>query len=165
MKNFFVIAAIDSEGGIGKNGTLPWSIKSEMAYFKRITSIGKTSVCIMGRVTWESIPEKFRPLSDRLNIVVTSGEIDVPGVVVARSLDLALEACPDNSDPIWIIGGAKLYSEAVSDLRCRAVFLSRINKNYDCDTFFPKMNGVWLKEAEEDYGDWSSSVYVRKEGK
>jgi dihydrofolate reductase len=65
-KNIIIILASDEKNGIGKNGILPWRLKSDMAYFKEVTtttlSEKKINALIMGRKTWESIPEKFRPL-------------------------------------------------------------------------------------------------------
>ena len=62
-----VIVAIDNDNGIGKNGTMPWRVPEDVAWFKKITT-GHT--VIMGRKTWESIPKKFRPLPDCNNIVL-----------------------------------------------------------------------------------------------
>lgn len=72
-----LIAAVSPSNGIGKNGGLPWSLKGEMAYFRRATmhvpeaSSTTRNAVIMGRTTWESIPQKFRPLKDRVNVVVS----------------------------------------------------------------------------------------------
>ena len=65
------ITACDNKGGIGKNGILPWNIPNEMKYFQSVT-IG--NIVVMGRTTYFSIPEKFRPLSNRLNLVLTNDE-------------------------------------------------------------------------------------------
>lgn len=69
-----LIAAVSPSNGLGKNGGLPWSLRGEMAYFRRATSHAgptKRNAVIMGRNTWESIPLKFRPLKGRLNVVVS----------------------------------------------------------------------------------------------
>ena len=65
------IAACDNKGGIGKDGILPWSIPNEMKYFQSKT---KGHIVVMGRTTYFSIPEKHRPLKDRLNLVLTNDE-------------------------------------------------------------------------------------------
>ena len=76
-----IIVAATKAGGIGQNGSLPWRLPKEMAYFARVTSNapeGKKNTVIMGRKSWESIPLKFRPLSKRANIVVsTNSEYDL----------------------------------------------------------------------------------------
>ena len=70
------ILACTHNGGIGLNGKLPWRLKEDMKLFKRITTTiqnpndeGKQNAVIMGRKTWESIPNKFRPLPNRINII------------------------------------------------------------------------------------------------
>jgi dihydrofolate reductase len=70
-----IVVAATPTGGIGINGQLPWTIPADLKYFKRVTSEaapGKQNAVIMGRKTWASIPAKFRPLSDRLNVVLSS---------------------------------------------------------------------------------------------
>jgi dihydrofolate reductase len=65
-KSIIIILAVDKENGIGKQGNLPWKLKSDMIYFREVTTTtlqkDKINAIIMGRKTWESIPEKFRPL-------------------------------------------------------------------------------------------------------
>ena len=75
---FSIILAIDSNNWLGKNNDLAWKLKSDMQYFKKITTQtqqeNKQNAVIMGRKTWESIPEKFRPLPDRKNFLLTRDE-------------------------------------------------------------------------------------------
>merc|ERR550514_2288490 len=92
-----VIVASTGRGGIGKDGGIPWRLKDDMAYFKRVTTnapAGKTNVVIMGRKTWDSIPAKFRPLAGRINVVLSrSAEAEaLEGATLARSLSDALKA-------------------------------------------------------------------------
>ena len=76
LKKFQVVGASDELGGIGKNQTLPWKLSKEMKHFKSLTAdVSKPmtqNAVIMGRKTWESIPEKFRPLPGRLNVVLSA---------------------------------------------------------------------------------------------
>lgn len=87
MKHLKLVVAATSAGEIGSKGAIPWHIPHDMARFRQVTTAcrpGRTNAVIMGRKTYISIPAKFRPLSDRLNIVLTrSGEVDV-GCVRAR---------------------------------------------------------------------------------
>jgi dihydrofolate reductase/thymidylate synthase len=75
-----VVVAATAAGGIGREGTLPWTLPSDLAFFRKITqtttSAAKKNAVIMGRRTWTSIPATFRPLKDRLNVVL-SGSADV----------------------------------------------------------------------------------------
>ena len=72
---FSLIVAMDSQNGIGKNGQLPWHLPADLKHFKEITCTvrdpKKQNVVLMGRKTWDSIPEKFRPLPGRINVVLT----------------------------------------------------------------------------------------------
>ena len=144
MKEFSIIAAIDQQMGIGKNGTLPWHLPEDLKYFNRITKeaeSGKENAVIMGRRTWESLPEKFRPLPGRINAVISSNsELELPdGVLHFDSLDAALTAMSTSSkiDQVFVIGGAKLYQEAVLHPELERIYLTRIESVFKCDTFFP----------------------------
>ncbi|MEK9166982.1 MAG: dihydrofolate reductase [Patescibacteria group bacterium] len=131
--NFSIIVAIDEKGGIGKNNTLPWHLPADLKHFKELTTGGTV---IMGRNTWESIPDKFRPLPNRLNIVLT-GNLNyfVPeGVKLASSLDGALAVSEGST---FIIGGAKVFEEAIRHEDCSDLFITKIESTFDCDTFFP----------------------------
>lgn len=169
-KTFYIIVAVDSAGGIGKDGTIPWRLPDEMAHFKKITtaaSMFKRNAVIMGRKTWESIPEKFRPLADRLNIVLSRNEGYKPGVgaMTACLLDDALDYCYSRTDieDVFVIGGAELYQEAVVHPKCRAIFLSILDKDYGCDTFFPKLERGWRRVAYQWNPNWIGTVYERNQ--
>ena len=74
MSRLTLIVAATLENGIGQNGGLPWHLPKDMAYFAKATSNapeGKKNAVVMGRNTWESIPMKFRPLKDRVNVVIS----------------------------------------------------------------------------------------------
>jgi dihydrofolate reductase len=139
MKNHLnLIVAHDKHLGIGKNSDLPWHLPTDMAYFKKITTqhTGSTpNTVIMGRKTWESIPEKFRPLPGRTNIVLSRTEQNLPkDVLQARSLDEAIEKSSDKSQ-LFVIGGGQIFKETLSHPACKTLYITRIDKSYDCDTF------------------------------
>jgi dihydrofolate reductase len=144
IRNFDIVVAADLNGGIGKDGTLPWRLAGDMAYFKRLTTgvqdPGKRNAVIMGRKTWQSIPPKFRPLKDRLNIVLTrdttpSAESDV---LFAASLDDALSACDrPEVENVFVIGGAAVYAQALVHPACQLVYLTEVRSRFQCDTFLP----------------------------
>lgn len=77
LRTFQLVVAATRKLGIGKGGTMPWRLPSDMAYFKALTSAtadpSKANAVVMGRKTWESIPPKFRPLRGRVNVVLTRG--------------------------------------------------------------------------------------------
>lgn len=114
--DFIVVAAADKHGGMGHDNKLPWKIRSEMAWFKKLTTSGDSNAVIMGRTTWESIG---RPLHGRLNIVLSTTLKAIDGIHVSQSLNLALEHCLDKRvDRVWIIGGRCVYEEALRLPHC-----------------------------------------------
>lgn len=135
---FDVVVAHDLNRGIGINNALPWRCAPDMAHFKTLTT-GKTdtlSTVIMGRNTWASLPEAFRPLPRRNNIVVSNTLSALPGALVAPSLDEALLLANPSSNT-FVIGGAQLYAEALAHEGCDTLHVTKIFKRCDCDTFFP----------------------------
>merc|ERR1740138_1752771 len=129
-----------------------------MAHFKRVTLAkagdGMRNAVIMGSRTWASIPEKFRPLEGRLNVVLTRKAKDPAfcspypdGVMVASSVSAALELLGATSDvaEIFVIGGQQAYQEAVEMASCERIFVTRVGKDMDCDAFFPAFDEAHYK--------------------
>ncbi len=154
MKNFVIIvAAAASNMGIGRLGELPWRLPGDMALFKKLTTVSrfadKKNAVIMGRKTWQSLPKKFRPLPQRVNVVLSKNpavreELEIsPDVIVASSLEEAMESLstPEMAsvvDQIFVIGGETIYREAIASTRCSRIRLTSVEANIaDCDTFFP----------------------------
>ncbi|QQR54843.1 dihydrofolate reductase [Candidatus Peregrinibacteria bacterium] len=152
---FSIISALDKNRGIGKNNSLPWHLPADLKHFKE-TTIGGT--VIMGRKTWESIPEKYRPFKERLNIVISRGELVLPeGVLLAHSLDEALELAEahvqkedGHKRKAFIIGGATLYTEAIQHSACEELLLTELEGSFDCDAFFPEISSEWRIEEDGD---------------
>jgi len=146
-----LIVATCQDNGIGKDNNLPWRLKSELAYFARMTKttqdFSKQNAVLMGRKTWESIPSRIRPLRNRVNIVLTSlpkTEIsDSDDVLVCRNFPEAVDLVDSLRDKIescWVIGGASVYEEAMRNSRLERLYITRILQGFDCDTFFPAVN-------------------------
>ena len=136
---FDVVVAHDLNRGIGVNNELPWQCPPDMAHFKQLTTHSDDALkntVIMGRKTWESIPEKYRPLPNRDNIVLSKTITELSGAVVATSLNDAL-AKANPSTKTFVIGGAQLYDEALNHEACNTLHITRIFKRCDCDAFFP----------------------------
>jgi len=141
---------------IGKNNTIPWSLKEDMAHFKELT-MGWP--CIMGRKTWESLPKK--PLPGRLNIVISQSLADgtEPGVTVFTSLQEAVQYCA-GQEKIFICGGASIYREALT--LANKIELTVIHRQYEGDTFFPEIDDAhWKKTGVIDFDDYSFISYSR----
>ena len=139
-KHIVLITAMTMNRVIGKEGALPWCIPEELAWFKART-LGHT--VIMGRKTWESLPEKSRPLPTRWNIVVTSQpDYQADGAIVARSLTHALDMAQPGTS-VFVIGGASLYEQALP--MADAVLISLVHQLVEGDTYFPKLEeGEWF---------------------
>lgn len=146
MTTFAIIAAMDENRGIGKNNDLPWHLSADLKHFAAVT---KGGTVIMGRKTWESLPEAYRPLKERLNIVVSRGELELPdGVKLAHSLDEAIELAEGKT---FVIGGATLYAEAIQHPACIELLLTEVEGSVDCDAFFPEIPvGFVMKEMSEE---------------
>ncbi|MGZ3456881.1 MAG: dihydrofolate reductase [Archangium sp.] len=137
------IVAMASNRCIGKNSALPWRLPADLQRFKQLT-MGHT--LIMGRKTYESIG---RPLPGRTTLVVTRQPDYAPeGVQVAHSLEQALEQA--RGDEVFIAGGADLYRQAMD--RVQRLYLTRIERAYEGDTFFPELDlSGWRLVAEEHH--------------
>lgn len=184
---FQIVVAVDKNNGIGREGRLPWTLPADLSYFRELTSKtrdnSRLNAVIMGRKTWDSIPEKHRPLKGRLNIVLSRSssldqnkENDVriangaasltkefefpPGVLVASSLESAMDIVSSKStqlESVFVIGGGQVYAEALAHPACYGVHLTRIDKDYDCDTFFPALD-------TKTFRVWSASQPMRDAG-
>jgi dihydrofolate reductase len=130
-----IIAAIGKNRELGLRGELLWHLSDDMKRFKEITA---GHPVIMGRKTWESLPERFRPLPGRTNIVVTrQAAYNAPGATVVDSLSDAFLAAIDapGSDETFIIGGGELYAAALP--YANRLYLTLINETAEADAFFP----------------------------
>lgn len=137
-------------GVIGADGGMPWRVPEDLAHFRAVT--GESDV-IMGRRTWESLPPRFRPLPGRRNIVVTgSDEWTDEGADRASSLDDALARA--GGDDVWVIGGGRLYAEAIH--RADLVELTRLDLEVVGDTHAPSIDGWTLVTADPVQG-WHTS--------
>ncbi|WP_269045074.1 dihydrofolate reductase [Paenarthrobacter sp. Z7-10] len=151
-----MIWAQTEHGVIGRNGTMPWRAPADMAHFKRITT---GHPVIMGRRTWESFPDKYRPLPDRTNIVITTrqGWAGTPaalGAVVVHSLEDALVEAQssDGSNEVWIIGGGRVYAEALQHANAAAITF--IDSDADGDTYAPTLGPEWAQHNSTPPEGW-----------
>ncbi|MEK7086535.1 MAG: dihydrofolate reductase [Patescibacteria group bacterium] len=130
-----LIVAIGRERELGMRGELLWRIPEDMKRFKELT-VGHP--VIMGRKTWKSLPERFRPLPGRTNIVVTrQAGYAAAGAIVADSFENARAAAAraPGADEIFIIGGGELYAVALP--YADRLYLTLVDATADADTFFP----------------------------
>jgi dihydrofolate reductase len=132
-----IIVAVSDNNVIGIGNEIPWRVPEnmvpeDMAHFKDLT-MGHP--VIMGRKTYESIPQKFRPLSGRKNIVLSKGFQSGEGIYIARSIEEALNLA-ENQDT-YIIGGETIYRQFLP--HANRMELTKIHQNYQGDAFFPEI--------------------------
>ena len=139
-----LIAAVASNGVIGRDGRLPWRLPEDLRRFRALTT-GHS--IIMGRRTWESLPH---PLPGRQNIVVTrQPAFHAEGATVARSFDEAL-ACIELPEPAFCIGGGEIYRAAIP--RAQIAYVTEIQHAFDGDATFPALDpSQWRETARESH--------------
>jgi dihydrofolate reductase len=129
-----LIAALTRNRVIGKNNDLPWHLPDDMKYFMNTT---KQHHVVMGRKNYESIPEKFRPLPNRKNIVITRQlNFKAPQCIVTDSLEKAMAIAKEGSEEeLFVIGGAEIYHLAMPF--ADQLYLTEIATDLMGDTYFP----------------------------
>lgn len=164
-----IIAAVAEFYAIGKNNDLIWKLPNDMKFFTKKT---KGHHVIMGRKNWDSIPAKYRPLSDRTNIVVTrKNGYKCDGCIVVNSIEAGLEIAKNaGDDEAFIIGGGQIYKLTLENNLADTMYITWVHEEFEADTFFPTVNfGDW-NNMDEDH--WESdeknphaftiTTYVRK---
>jgi len=144
-----MILAMDLDGCIGKENGLPWRLRSDMLRFKQLTMGQGSSAVLMGRTTWETIPEMYRPLVDRINIVVTRNqEYVLDDVEVVHSIEDGIQlATAKNCDECWIIGGANVY-EQCRDM-VEEIHLTSVETSNSGDVKVGLFGDEWNREVIE----------------
>ena len=145
-----IVVAISENNAIGKAGDLLWRLPKDMQRFKEIT-IGHH--VLMGRKTFESIPEKFRPLEGRTNIIVSrKKDFAAEGCKVVSDIDEGIDFAKQNGEnELMVIGGGEIYKLIFP--RTNKIYLTRVHQIYlDADTFSPQMEEVeWKIISEEKF--------------
>lgn len=143
MTNFKIIACINQKKALGKEGKLLYTIKNDLANFKRMT-LG--NVVIMGRKTFESLPNG-EPLKDRINVIITSNEefsVDskFDNVFIVKSIEDAIELCEAlfEGKELFVIGGETVYRQFMEKGLVDEMRLTIVNDETEGDVFFPEYN-------------------------
>lgn len=141
MARIKIIVAVSENGVIGCKNDLPWNLPTDLKHFKSVT---EGHIVIMGRKCWESIPDQYKPLKNRLNIVLTRDSgYKADGAIVYNNLYLAIKDYRLEDKDIFIIGGGKIYEQSFG--LADTLYLTRIMNNIDGDIL---LNG--FKESEWD---------------
>lgn len=130
---------MDLQRGIGKNNDLMWHLPADMKFFKETT---QGHIVVMGRKNYDSIPEKYRPLPNRLNVVLTRNvTFTAENCLVFHSLGDALSHfTAENERIVYIIGGGQIYSEALQADVVDEMYITHVNYVFGADTFFPEFD-------------------------
>jgi dihydrofolate reductase len=140
-----IVAAVARNGVIGRDNAIPWRIPEDLARFRELTT---GHPVVMGRRTWDSLPERFRPLPGRRNVVVTRDpEWRADGTERAGSLDEAL-ALVDGASRAFVIGGGQLYVEALP--LADELLLTEIDSDIAGDTLFPPWERAAFDEVSRE---------------
>jgi dihydrofolate reductase len=135
-----LVAAVARGGVIGRDSGIPWRLPEDVARFRELTT---GHAVVMGRKTWDSIPDRFRPLPERRNVVVTRNpDWHAEGAERVSSVEDALELLEDEGHA-FVIGGAEIYAAALP--LADELLLTEIERDVEGDTFFPD----WEREAFE----------------
>jgi len=142
-----LVAALARGGVIGRDATIPWRLPEDMAHFRELTA---GHAVVMGRLTWDSIPDRFRPLRDRRNVVVTrSLSWHAEGAERAGSLEEALDLL-EREERVFVIGGAAIYAAAFP--HADALLLTEVDLEVEGDTFFPPYDRDAFEEVAREPG-------------
>lgn len=137
MKIKLIVAASENNI-IGKENNLPWHLPDDMLFFKQKTL---DSVVIMGRNNYLSIPQKYRPLPNRFNIILTNkSSFLAKDCLVLNSLEKAIETGKKMKKDIFVIGGGQLYHYALQNNLIDIIYLTRVHSIINGDTYFPKID-------------------------
>jgi dihydrofolate reductase len=171
MRKVVAIVAMDEGRAIGFDNTIPWHIPEDM---KRFSELTRGHAVLMGRKTYDSLPAKFRPLPDRLNVVATKSKEafrekngDHPSVRVTEDPVQFIEkwkaAKPKSSgELLWIIGGEQLYNLSLT--LTDEIFLTRVDGSHEGDAFFPEFEQSFEQVSSDQRDGYSFEVHKRCEG-
>ncbi|SDX20854.1 dihydrofolate reductase [Arthrobacter sp. yr096] len=156
MTGIGMIWAQTTSGVIGKDGSMPWHLPEDLKHFSQLTT---GHPVIMGRKTWESFPEKYRPLPGRTNIVVTrnaewASTPEAEGALVVSSLDDALleSQFAPGGHKVWIIGGAEIFEQSMGIANLAVITI--IDADCEGDTFAPELGDDWTFDTMAPAEGW-----------
>ena len=136
-------------GVIGADGTLPWHLPEDLALFRTLTT---GSTVVMGRRTWESLPDRFRPLPGRTNVVLTSDpRWSADGAQRAASVEEVLAA----HGSCWVIGGGEVYAAFLP--HAQELVVTEVDTQVDGDTWAPALDDGWRLDERTPAEGWTTS--------
>jgi dihydrofolate reductase len=143
-----LIVATDENKLIGNNNQLPWHLPADLAHFKNLT---QNNIVVMGRKTYDSLPEQYRPLPNRKNVIISrNSNLKIANCEVFSSLETMIKAFEDKAK-LMIIGGMSIYEQALPLVD--KVYLTTIHHKFTGDAFFPKLDDNEWNEIESIYNE------------
>ncbi|HOI51669.1 MAG TPA: dihydrofolate reductase [Azonexus sp.] len=157
MPEIILIVAVARNRVIGKDNRLLWNIPEDMAHFKRLTA---GHAVLMGRKTWESLPERFRPLPGRRNIVISrQRDYNAPGAELAHALTDGVALAAD-AEKLFVIGGAQIYEQAMA--LADRLEITEVELAPEGDAWFPEISAADWQESARSAGPGCSFVSYRR---
>lgn len=176
-----MIVAVDAAFGIAKNNDLPWHLPKEYAHFVKQTTETSNenalNAVVMGRKCWDSIPARYRPLKNRVNVIIsrTMEPVTTENFVVSPDFNEALNLLNESElfrnrvETIWNIGGSEIYKLGLDHPSMNKLVLTRINEKFDCDVRFPdvdwsvfQLNDDFTDEKVSEKGlEWYVTSYTK----
>ena len=157
-----LIVAVYDDWGIGRDGTQPVALSADRKFFREVT---RGATVIVGRRTLADFPGG-RPLPNRMNIVLTRQNVQIPGVTVCHSPEEAAELTKDH-EKVFVIGGGSIYKQMLS--MCSKAYITKVHAAPESDTFFPNLDEDpgWeleciLLQGEENGIGYEMCLYNRK---
>jgi len=189
MVNYNLIVSMCRNNGIGKNGQLPWHIKNDLHYFSKLTKGDGHNAVIMGQNTWKSLPPVkgcLRGLTGRDNFILTSTSANsatsttsanshntnnrIKTFATVADMETFISENEFYED-LWVIGGAQIYQHFLAMDKINKCYITSIDKDFDCDVFFPALDlNVWREiertdSYEESYAcEVSYRIYEKFKG-
>ena len=159
------IVAFEKNRGIGLNNSIPWYMPEDLRHFKQLTS---GSAVLMGRKTYDSLPEKFKPLPNRQNFVVSRtlkpGSLGDSVSIVSDPVDFIRMVKGGKqsvlNNQLWIVGGQRIYEVTLGFID--EIYVTRINQSYQADAFFPDFEEGFRCLAIEEHDGYSFEHFGRK---
>jgi dihydrofolate reductase len=153
---FNLIVAVCKNNGIGYKGEIPWRIKADLQYFSKLTKGTGRNAVIMGCNTWKSLPQGGVGLKGRDNLVLSKASQSFD-IFIDHEQTIKTFTCFDHVERFishqsyngnWIIGGAQIYQHYLSTNQIKRCYITYIDKDFECDTFFPDLDMTQWTEVE-----------------
>ncbi|PPF87276.1 dihydrofolate reductase [Subtercola sp. Z020] len=150
----------EARGGvIGYDGTMPWHLPEDLAHFRELTT---GDAVLMGRRTWESLPERFRPLPGRRNLVLTRDrEWSAEGAEAMHDLGSALAPFTALDARLWVIGGGELYGATITSPAATRLEVTELDLGVKGDTVAPRIDASWSRVGETPWLESKTGIRYR----